>query len=127
MSTRRGRDAGPVFLARNLMIGRTLVLSSLVLLSAAGSTAAADPSGFAFLEVPAGARAAALGGAFVSLGEGVEAVFWNPAGLAATEGVQISGSHDELFQNLRHDRFAVAGRLWGGGISGSVRALYSGP
>src|SRR6185436_5586478 len=41
---------------------------------------AAQP-GFAFLEVPAGARAAALGGAYASVATGAEAAFWNPAGL----------------------------------------------
>jgi uncharacterized protein UPF0164 len=89
--------------------------------------AAATPSGFAFLEVPAGARASALGGAFVASGEGVEATFWNPAGLAAVDRVQITGSHSESFLHLRHDQFAVAGRWLGGGISASLRALYSEP
>lgn len=89
--------------------------------------AAADPSGFAFLEVPAGARASALGGAFAAMGEGVEASFWNPAGLAAVERVEISGAHFESFQNLRHDQFAVAKTLFGGGAAASLRAFYSEP
>jgi hypothetical protein len=89
--------------------------------------ASADPSGFAFLEVPAGARASSMGGAFVSMGEGVESAFWNPAGLAVVERVQITGSHYEYFQHLRHDQFALAGRWLGGGLAGSVRALYSEP
>jgi hypothetical protein len=85
------------------------------------------PSGFAFLEVPAGARASALGGAFSTLGDGVEAAFWNPAGLAAVHGLQVAGSHYEFFENLRHDHFAVAGHLAGGGVAASLRALYSEP
>ena len=104
---------------------RSLALLLMAVLAAA--PAAADPSGFAFLEVPAGARAAALGGAFASLGDGVEASFWNPAGLAAIEGIQITGGHDESFLHLRHDQFAVAGRLLGGGVSASLRAFYSEP
>jgi len=85
------------------------------------------PPGFAFLEVPAGARAAALGGAFTSLGQGVEAAFWNPAGLEAVKGIQITGTHVEYVQSLRHDQFAVAGRAFGGGLAASLRALYSEP
>lgn len=88
---------------------------------------AGAPSGFAFLEVPAGARASALGGAFATLGEGVEASFWNPAGLAAVDGVQVTGTHVESFQHFRHDQFAVAGRWLGGGVSASLRAFYSEP
>ncbi|MEK7331051.1 MAG: PorV/PorQ family protein [Candidatus Eisenbacteria bacterium] len=102
-----------------------LMLAALAALAAAPARAA--PSGFAFLEVPAGARASGVGGAFVAMGEGVEAAFWNPAGLAAVERIEITGSHYEFFQHLRHDQFAVAGRWLGGGLAGSVRALYSEP
>ena len=99
--------------------------AALVLLCA--RPAFCDPSGFAFLEVPAGARGAALGGAFTSLAQGVEAAFWNPAGLEAVKGVQITGTHVEYVQSLRHDQFAVAGRSFGGGLAASLRALYSEP
>ena len=103
--------------------GASILLAAVV----TAAPVAAAPSGFAFLEVPAGARASALGGAFVTLGEGVEASFWNPAGLAAVERVQITGAHEESFQSLRHDQFAIAGRWLGGGISASLRAMYSEP
>jgi hypothetical protein len=86
-----------------------------------------DPAGFAFLEVPAGARGSALGGAYASRAEGAEAVFWNPAGLAATDGIQVTASHYEFLQNLRHAQFAVAGKLLGGGTAVAVRAMYSEP
>ncbi len=109
------------------MVFRRPIATVLLLAVLAAPPAAAAPSGFAFLEVPAGARASALGGAFVAMGEGVEATFWNPAGLAAVDRVQITGSHAESFQHLRHDQFAVAGRWLGGGLSASVRALYSEP
>lgn len=87
----------------------------------------AAPPGFAFLDVPAGARASALGGAFVSAGTGVEAAFWNPAGLAMVEKIEIAGSHYEFIQNLRHEQFAIAGRQLGGGVAMSLRAFYSQP
>src|SRR5262245_62704244 len=74
----------------------------------------ADPAGFAFLEVPAGARSSAMAGAF-GAAEGVEAAFGNPAGLGQVTGTQITASHYEFLQSLRHAQFAVAGRLFGGG------------
>jgi hypothetical protein len=89
--------------------------------------AAPAPAGFAFLEVPAGARASALAGAFSTLAQGAEAAFWNPAGLAGVRGIQITGTHAEFVQKLRHDQFAVAGRGFGGGLAASLRALYSEP
>jgi hypothetical protein len=96
-------------------------------LSLAALPADADPSGFAFLEVPAGARASALGGAYASLGEGVDAAYWNPAGLAAVHGIQITASHYEFLEHLRHAQFGVAGKLFGGGLAATLRALYSEP
>jgi uncharacterized protein UPF0164 len=102
-----------------------LLIAAIVLIPSAA--ARADVPGFAFLEVPAGARAAALGGAYGALAEGVEAAFWNPAGLAGTHGSQLTAAHTEFFQQLRHDQFAVAGRMFGGVTSASVRAFYSQP
>lgn len=87
----------------------------------------AGPAGFAFLEIPTGARASALGGAYVTLADGSDAAFWNPAGFATARRWDVSGGHSELFQKLRHDYFAVAGPMFGGGIGASVRALYSEP
>jgi hypothetical protein len=103
---------------------RAAALVVLALL-AGGSTAAAAPSGFAFLEVPAGARASALAGAFASRADGVEATFWNPAGLASTTKLEIVGSHVEFFQQLRHEQFAFARPLWGGGVAAGLRAMYT--
>jgi len=101
-------------------------LSVLVLAVALAPRAAgADPAGFAFLEVPSGARASALAGAYTSLAQGAEAVFWNPAGLQGTRGVELQATHVELFQGLRDDQFVVAGRQLGGGLAASVRAQYS--
>ena len=116
------RSAAPC--ARRVGISLACVLAILL---GATRPSEAVPAGFAFLEIPAGSRASGLGGAYGALGEGVEAVFWNPAGLAGTHGTQITGSHYELFEGLRTDQFAVAGRLFGGGLAASMRALYSEP
>ena len=89
--------------------------------------ALAGPPGFAFLEVPAGARAGSLGGAYASVATGAEAAFWNPAGLAGFTGTQVSASHTEWIEHLRQDQFALAGRMFGGGLAASLRAMYSEP
>lgn len=89
--------------------------------------ALAGPPGFAFLEVPAGARASAMGGAFLAVADGVDAAFWNPATLSGVQGIQLSATHFEFFEDLRHEQFALGGRLFGGGVAASVRAMYSEP
>jgi len=87
----------------------------------------AGPPGFAFLEVPAGARGAGMGGAYSAVAQGADAVFWNPAGLASLEGAEVTATHLETFEHLRHDQFAIASRHLGGALAASVRALYSEP
>ena len=111
------------------MIRARLVCTWMPLLAAglAVSNAAAGPAGFAFLEIPTGARASGMGGAYASVAQGAEAAFWNPAGLEGVNGVEVTGGHYEMFEKLRHDHFSVAGRMLGGGVSGSLRALYSEP
>jgi hypothetical protein len=103
-----------------------LVVQVLALVSLA-ATAGAAPSGFAFLQVPAGARAAAMGGAYMAVAQGAEAAFWNPAGLADFTGTQLTATHTETYEHLRHEQVAVAGRLFGGGMAASLRAMYSEP
>ena len=104
-----------------------IALVSFGLLGLSAGPARPDPAGFVFLEVPAGARASAMAGAYVTQARGVEAAFWNPAGLASVEGVQITASHFEFLQQLRHAQFAVAGNLFGGGSAAALRAMYSEP
>jgi hypothetical protein len=128
-AVRTGRDRGTP--APSLRLGRPTLKLLRYLLAAAGLTLAipaiahAIPAGFAFLEIPAGARAAGMGGAMTALGSGVEAVFWNPAGLDDTRSLEIEAGHAELVEGLRHETFAVAGPAFGGGLAASVRALYT--
>jgi hypothetical protein len=112
------------------VIRRIAAVSSLAALLTSAHivpAAFAAPPGFAFLEVPAGARGSAMGGAYGAIAEGVDAAFWNPAGLSGVQGIQLSATHFEFFEGLRHDQFALGGRMFGGGIAASVRAMYSQP
>jgi hypothetical protein len=111
----------PVLRPRTIRIGLAL------LFTLGGAAAHAAPAGFAFLEIPTGGRLSALGGGGATLSSGVEALFWNPAGLSHVEGLEVAGAHAELVQGLRHDAFAMAGRAFGGGLGASFRALYSEP
>ena len=46
-------------------------------------------SSLQFLKIGVGARATALGESFVAISNDASALFWNPAGLANTEGNQV--------------------------------------
>ena len=110
---------------RGPVLAGALVFAATLVLAIRGASAAA--SGFAFLEIPTGARSAALAGALATMTTGAEAMFGNTALLDPMGGVEVSGGHSELIQSLRHDYFSVAGHAWGGGLGASVRALYSEP
>ena len=60
----------------------------------------------AFMENGGGARALAMGGAFVAVADDPSATFWNPAGLATTEHREIMLMHSERFGGLVNRDFA---------------------
>jgi hypothetical protein len=85
-----------------------------------GPARAGTTTGFAFLNLPAGARVAALGGAGATLADGPIALFWNPAGIAPAEPLTGTGSrgriefdHHESIQSFRQE--VVGGVLQKGG------------
>jgi hypothetical protein len=112
---------------------RSLLLAAISLAAfTATSTQAGTETGFAFLTLPAGARAAALGGAFTALADDPTAVFWNPAGVAARTAVgergeiAVSGVHHESIQNFRQDLVAATWRRADDGLSLGFNAHYTG-
>jgi hypothetical protein len=48
-------------------------------------------------EVPVGARALGMGGAFVSVADDATTLYWNPAGLPWIGHQEITASHADLF------------------------------
>jgi len=70
------------------------------------ATRAAKYAG-AFMDDGGGARALAMGGAFVAVADDPSTVYWNPAGLATTEGRQILLMHSERFGDLIDRDFAA--------------------
>jgi hypothetical protein len=95
-----------------------LALSLLLLALAPGGVfAATGQTGFAFLRLGVGARAMGLGSAYVALADDPTALQWNPAGLAAIKGTQVTAMHNEWIQDFRQEYVAV-GTHWGPGTLG---------
>jgi len=63
----------------------------------------AGTTGANFLKLIPSARALALGGAFTGLSDDVDALYFNPAGILQIKGKEVSISHSELYQGLRHN------------------------
>ncbi|MCU0606548.1 MAG: UPF0164 family protein [Candidatus Edwardsbacteria bacterium] len=87
---------------------RAIVLPLAALALAAGALPAGQYGG-EFLNIPVGARAYGLGGAFGPLVDDASAAYWNPAGLAALARPEVGVTHTELFGGLAvHDFIAAA-------------------
>lgn len=67
--------------------------------AAAGSAKVAASSG-QFLEIPVGARAAAMGAAYSAAAQDATAVYWNPAALTAVTARSAALMHASLFGEL---------------------------
>lgn len=80
------------------------------------------------LLIPVGSRQIALGGAILSSVGGVEAMFWNPAGLVRTDrSAELSLSHMSYLGDIGVEYFAAGKSLSGGAYLGfSVKALSVG-
>ena len=77
------------------------------------------------LLIPVGSRGTALGGSFNASITGVEAMHWNPAGLALTDAkAQIMASHFEYFAGINVEYAAAAAKFGDVGTFGiSVKAI----
>lgn len=71
-----------------------------------------------FLEIGPGARATAMGDAFVGLADDVTAIYWNPAGLQNLSQKEVSFMHDMWFQSITYDYAALAWPFKGFGVIG---------
>jgi hypothetical protein len=77
------------------------------------------------LKIGVGARAAAMGEAYVALSDDATAVYWNPAGIARMSGQSISLNHTSWPANILFDQAAYVFNIkWIPGMIGvNVRAL----
>lgn len=84
-------------------------LAALILLFSA-PVAKAGPAGDAmpFLKVDAGARGAAMSGAYSALGDDALSVFYNPAGTALLHRKEVLLGHTEWLDGIRNELLAYA-------------------
>jgi hypothetical protein len=89
----------------------TLVLVALALLAAGvygqGNVAKTGTVSAPFLEIPVGAPAIGMGGAFVSLANDATTLFWNPAGAANLPMNEIVAQHTNWIAQTKFDYAAL--------------------
>lgn len=75
-------------------------------------------TGATFLNVHPGARYEAQGGAAVADATGIDALYWNPAGLAETKRKKISFAHNNYIQGIRNNYLAYVVPSQRNGVAG---------
>src|SRR5258706_1982905 len=84
--------------------------------------------GASFLNIPVGARPAALGGAYSALAVDAYAPTWNPAGLGFLNSAQLAGQHLSYLESI-HDEylsFAIPLKSNNSALGASIQYLGSG-
>ncbi len=77
--------------------GKLIIILLIVVVLAGSSTAMANKDTGAFLRIGAGARPLGMGGAFVAIADDASATYWNPAGLAQLDRIEISSMYNDQF------------------------------
>lgn len=57
-------------------------------------------TGFAFLKIGQGARATAMADCYVGISDDVNAIYWNPSGLAQIDSRELTASHTLWFESI---------------------------
>lgn len=97
-----------------------------ILLVAGGAEARLGRAGAVFLGQAGGARPLSLGGAYTAFAEGVDAVYFNPAGLANLRRIGVAFTHAELFAGMRGENFGAVLPVANGAIGFSMIGRLSG-
>ena len=94
-----GKDKKVVLKEHSMKI--CIAIISCILL--ATSLFAAGETGLAVLKVGVGARATAMGEAFVASADDASGIYWNPAGSAWIKNRQAHFSHNSWIQGINHN------------------------
>jgi hypothetical protein len=93
------------------------LVAALMTAHAAGA-AEAGSSAAAFLKIGVGARAVGMGEAQAAAAEGPDALYWNPAGLAADSRRAVSFTHNEWLDDVRYEYLGISYPLFNIGSLG---------
>jgi len=112
-------------MTRSISIG--IVLAALVALPAGSLFAGeAGTSGFLFLRLGNGSRAAGMGEAFTAVADDATSIYYNPACMAGIEGVELNVTHTQWLQDIRLEQVSVLNEMLGGAVGLSFTGVYYG-
>jgi len=90
------------------------------------SSFAVGKTGAQFLKIGVGAKARAMGQAFVALADDATATYWNPAGLDNSESPSLMGSYFSWFEDMSYQQASLSLPTSHGCIGAAVSYFTSG-
>jgi long-subunit fatty acid transport protein len=96
-----------------------IVSQKAVAQNSAGTVSNVGTSSGAFLEIGVGARAQAMGGAYVALANDVSAMYWNPAGISRLDRIEVMFTFSDWLVDTRHTYAGIVFPLGGVGAIGA--------
>lgn len=106
-----------IFIFLSLMLPHVLAQGFVSDVSKKGTTAAP------FLSIGQSARAIGMGSAFVGVVNDVSSIYWNPAGLTKTQGVNVTFDHTLWIADIKYNYLAASYNL---GDLGTIGFSYTG-
>ena len=103
-----------------------LILALFFVFMPAAKMSEALESGAEFLRIDTDARAVSMGSAYTAAADGVNAISYNPAGLASLRGVEFGFSHTNWLLDSKHDFIGIGmpmGLGAGSGLRGAGLAV----
>ncbi len=109
---------------KNMIARAALTCVGLVSVAAAAH-AGAGVNGMAFLKVGVGTDAVGMGHAYASQVADATATYWNPAGLARSDGMDFLLMHNEFIADIRLEYAAVSRTFGPHGVGLSFNGLFT--
>jgi len=107
----------------SLMVGIGVLLASTYVM--AGSPGS---KGAVFLKLGQGARANAMGESFCAVADDINALYWNPAGIAQIQKRECTFMYSDWLEEIKYNYLAYVhpGQIMGGIMGGAITLLDSG-
>ena len=101
-------------------------IMAVVIAALLAGTAVAGTSGFAFLQVPAGARAVAMGGAFTSIAGDPMGLYWNPATLTGLQDQSFTSTYTGYLMDMQSGFAGWVKPTGDDAVGASINYFYGG-
>ncbi len=110
------------------MFHRIILVSTTILTAVCLNASAGEPgtSGFQFLRLGNGARASGMGEAYTAVSDEATSIYWNPAGLASVDGVELNVTHSEWLMDIRFEQVSIASEIGYGTVGLGFTGVYYG-